>query len=115
MNKVIIVDFDGVLCRHDDFPNVGPIENYVVEALFSLKQLGYTIKIWTCRTASYWGRDREKHIKLVKDFLDEENIPYDELILDLDKPLASVYIDDRAIRYKGNWWKVVNEIVNLDN
>lgn len=57
-------------------------------------------------------KSREEHIKLMQDFMEENDLPYDEIILDetMDKPVAEFYIDDRAIGYKGDWMQTVNEL-----
>ncbi len=107
--KIAVVDFDGTLCKFA-FPDVGPIEPNVKEALETLKKAGYTIKIHSCRTALYWGnsREREIHINMIQDFLMQHKLPYDELITSptMDKPIADVYIDDRAIKYDNNWSEI---------
>lgn len=113
VDKIAIIDFDGTLCKFA-FPDVGPIEPNVKEALETLKKAGYTIKIHSCRTAKYWGRDDERltHSSLIADFLHEHGLPYDELILSptMDKPIADVYIDDRAIRYENNWLEIAERL-----
>ena len=109
--KIVIIDFDGTLCKFA-FPKVGAIEPHVKEALELLKSKGYTIKIHSCRTATYWnpGSNLERgiHIHAILEFLKRNEIPYDELIINpiMDKPIADVYIDDRAIRYEGNWMEI---------
>lgn len=111
--KRIIIDFDGTICK-DEFPDVGSPEPNVREALQQLKDLGYEIMIHSCRTASYW-EDREKHLKIITEFMKKNEIPYDGIVIDknLDKPLAMFYIDDRAIRYDGGWLDVVRMIEKL--
>ena len=104
--KIAVIDFDGTLCKFA-FPDVGPIEPGVKEALETLKETGYTIKIHSCRTATYWRNEKERriHIQMILDFLSQHKLPYDELIMSItmDKPIADVYIDDRAVRYENNW------------
>ncbi len=111
--KIAIIDFDGTLCKFK-FPEVGEIEPNVKKALELLKAKGYTIKIHSCRTATYWGSETErfKHYELMYGFLKKHNIPFDEIILDstMDKPIADVYIDDRAVRYKGNWMEIAKAL-----
>ena len=113
VDKIAVIDFDGTLCKFA-FPDVGPIEPYVKVALEVLKQAGYIIKIHSCRTATYWGREdeREEHIQLIIDFMQKHNLPYDEIILarTMDKPIADVYIDDRAIRYDTNWLEIARKL-----
>ncbi len=107
--KVAIIDFDGTLCKFA-FPDVGPVEPDVKIALQLLKDAGYTIKIHSCRTATYWGNDVERgtHIHAIYNFMSEHDLPYDEIIINpvMDKPIADVYIDDRAIRYENNWLEI---------
>ena len=110
-DKIAIIDFDGTLCKFM-FPKVGPPEPGVKKAIERLKEKGYIIKIHSCRTAKYWGNNRERivHIELILKFLTDNEIPYDELILDMDKPIADVYIDDRAIKYDGNWENIADKL-----
>lgn len=100
IDKIAVIDFDGTLCKFA-FPDVGPIEPNVREALETLKAAGYTIQIHSCRTATYWDNEEERriHIKLIQDFMAKHKLPYDKLILDItkDKPIADVYIDDRGV------------------
>jgi predicted phosphatase len=111
MDKIAIIDFDGTLCKFE-FPDVGPIEPNVKEALETLKKAGWIIKIHSCRTAKYWGNDYERtqHITMIKHFMRLNKLPYDELILTMDKPIADVYIDDRAIRYENNWLEIAKRL-----
>ena len=109
VDKIAVIDFDGTLCKFA-FPDVGPVEPGVKEALETLKKAGYTIKIHSCRTAYYWGDESERavHAHLIKIFMEKHELPYDELILSctMDKPIADVYIDDRAIKYDNNWSEI---------
>lgn len=105
--KIAVIDFDGTLCKFA-FPNVGPIEPDVKEALETLKEAGWTIKIHSCRTATYWGNqaERQTHIRMILDFLKQHKLLYDEVILTTDKPIADVYIDDRGVKYDNNWLEI---------
>ena len=116
VDKIAIIDFDGTLCKFA-FPDVGLIEPNVKIALETLRQAGYTIKIHSCRTATYWNQEDERkvHIRLIQDFMKQHRLPYDELIMSttMDKPIADVYIDDRAIRYKNNWLEIANKLEKI--
>lgn len=111
--KIVIIDFDGTLCKFA-FPDVGPIEPHVRGALETLKRAGYTIKIHSCRTATFWGQEdeREAHILAIKNFVLENGLPCDEIITaeNMDKPIADVYIDDRAIKYENNWLQIAETL-----
>lgn len=113
-DKIVIIDFDGTLCKFA-FPDVGPIEPNIKEALETLKATGYVIKIHSCRTAIYWGRKSERgvHFNLIKDFMKENNLSCDEIIThsSINKPIADVYIDDRAIRYENNWLEIARRLI----
>jgi len=92
VGKIAVIDFDGTLCKFA-FPDVGPIEPNVRMALQMLRDAGYTIKIHSCRTATYWGRpeEREEHILLIKHFMWRHNLFYHEIITDpsMDKPIIN--------------------------
>lgn len=111
--KIAIIDFDGTLCKFA-FPEVGEVEPNVRAALQILKVKEYTIKIHSCRTATYWGSasERGEHVHLILEFLVKHDIPFDEIILgaSMDKPIADVYIDERAIRYENNWLEIAEKL-----
>ncbi len=114
--KRIIIDFDGTICG-SEFPDCGPPEPGVKEALTELSAMGFEIVIHSCRTATYWQNvidegNRLNHIITIACFMREHDLFYDTILIDenMDKPIAEFYIDDRGVGYKGNWKDVVNEI-----
>jgi hydroxymethylpyrimidine pyrophosphatase-like HAD family hydrolase len=99
-SRVFAFDFDGVIAKYDGFvsqEHTGePIEE-VVKAIRILKENGHKILLHSTR-----GDD------LLRDYCKEHNIPFDFInknpTLEGEnpgKPIAYVYIDDRAIRYEG--------------
>jgi hypothetical protein len=111
MERIACVDFDGTI-THFSFPEMGEPQPGVRENLQKLKDMGYTIHIYSCRTNIdlYPSLDaREKSVQNMKDYLDEHEIPYDKVLCN-DKPLAIWYIDDRSIGFRGNWEDVIKEI-----
>lgn len=101
--KIIAVDFDGTLCRHE-FPNIGPPNESVIEAVKEEQSQGSKIILWTVRNGKYlddalkWCAERD----LVFDAVNE-NIPelQDKLGLFSPKILANEYWDDKAVVCKG--------------
>lgn len=109
-NPKIVVDFDGTIAD-DVFPDMGTPQGGVIEALTRLKKAGFDIIIHSCRTGSYF-KDilDENQFERIKEFMSFYNIPYDDIWVP-DKPIASAYIDDKAIRYKDNWKEIVDYLV----
>jgi adenylylsulfate kinase len=96
----IAVDFDGVLAEYDGWKGpavLGPPRSDVVEVLRILREEGWKIVVYTTRA--------EEHIR---GYLHQHQIPYDEINKNSayrnsgSKPVATVYWDDRALRYTGN-------------
>ncbi len=98
------IDYDGTIRNW----RTGELEEGVKEALTRLREAGYYISILSCRTskeyADYSGQQIQK--KNIETFLIDNEIPFDE-ILDYDKPIANVYIDDAGIEYNGNNWEEI--------
>ncbi len=99
--KTIMVDLDGVICTEEAFfdrPLAQPIEG-AREALAKLRAAGHTVVIYTARG---WGEYR-----VAKRWLDEHGLEYDGL--HMGKPVADLWIDDRAIRFT-NWNEVLAQV-----
>ncbi len=116
MNKKIIVDFDGTICG-SDFPDCGPPEPGVREALLELHDMGFEIVIHSCSTGTVWngvedGSNRLHHRTRIVTYMTLHDLYFDGVLMSptSNKPLADFYIDDRGVSYKGNWPDVVNEI-----
>ena len=96
----IAVDFDGVLADYDGWKGaevLGKPRSDVVEVLRILRNEGWKIVVHTTRA------DKE-----INGYLRKYAIPYDEINRNSSyrnsgsKPVATVYWDDRALRYTGN-------------
>jgi hypothetical protein len=99
--RKIAIDFDGVLANY--IPGMAsrdktgsPIAGAKL-SLRKLRNLDYRIIIWTSRPITD---------NLIRWF-EKCEIPYDEII---SKPDFHIFIDDRAIRFEGNWEETLNEI-----
>ncbi|MFN0137531.1 MAG: hypothetical protein ACKVS9_15610 [Phycisphaerae bacterium] len=97
----IMVDLDGVVCSEErvfDRPLADPLPG-AKEALAQLKAAGNTIIIYTARG---WAEYR-----VTKDWLDRHGMAYDAI--HMGKPIAHVWIDDRAIRHT-SWDETLKQL-----
>ena len=114
-DRIIAVDFDSTIAHYDGWKGQGifgkPIQS-VQWALGKFKELGATVVIHTCR----------RETNLVTKYLNEHKIPFDyvnfsprnkKLKLSEAKIGADVYIDDRAIRFSGEWHETYRQVVNF--
>jgi hydroxymethylpyrimidine pyrophosphatase-like HAD family hydrolase len=110
--KIIAIDFDGTIAEYDTFKGKGifgkPIKG-AREAIFEIKKLGYEIMIYTTR----------KEIDLIGKYLIKYGIPVDyinenpqntERDLSPAKMIAEMYIDDRGIKFNGDWEKTLRDV-----
>jgi len=107
--KAICVDFDGVIAELPvDINSFGSMIPGAPEAISELKALGYRIIIHTTRPSH-----REHKERLVA-FLQRHGIPFDEINAnsqcewEAEKPMADLYIDDRALRFEGDWTQTLS-------
>lgn len=107
----VAFDFDGVLHTYKHWVAIDVIDGEPVKGmqavLKTLKELGYGIKIYTCRAAEQKGIDAvrawlEKYEML--GFVDE---------ITAEKPIAICYVDDRAIKFEGNAEKTFMDIISF--
>jgi hypothetical protein len=114
---LISVDFDGTLFQwgdlHDD---TYPFEG-AVEFMQGLKAAGWTIIIFTSRMSPTWwkseGWDPKVAARVFESStaarLDQYDIPYD--IITAEKIPCEYYIDDKAIRFEGDWDAISRRIL----
>jgi adenylylsulfate kinase len=96
----IAVDFDGVVAEYDGWKGatvLGSPRKDVLRVLHTLRSEGWKIIIHTTRSASE-----------ISEYLVRHNIPHDEINQNSSyqnggpKPVATIYWDDRALRYSGD-------------
>lgn len=105
--RCIVIDVDGTLCQHRKSPD----ENYedllpvaeVVDVLRRYREEGFYVILSTSRNMNTHngnvGLITAKTAKLLMDWLDRHQIPYDELHVGKPWPgHGGFYVDDRAIR-----------------
>jgi hypothetical protein len=110
-SRTIGIDFDNTIASADpDNPSeIGPPEPGAIEALKEIHRRGFHIVLLTCRALKQW---KDTDIPKVEAFLKEHGI--DDIIVNITatKPVAMMYIDDRAINYNGNWDAIIKALPN---
>lgn len=100
--KIISMDLDGVLNTYTgnfEKDKLSPVKEGAYEFLEDLAK-DYRIEIFTVR-------DRE----LTLEWLKKNNlINFIENITDKKNPYATVILDDRAVKFEGNYNKTLNDI-----
>jgi len=111
-DRVLLVDFDGTLFPFDELFSKKPPLPGAAEAMRELKQMGFTLRIFSSRLATVWlnaaDEDLYSQIDYMMEMLSKYNIPYDGFAF--QKEPAQFYIDDRAIEFKNNWGEIVSRI-----
>lgn len=105
---IIAVDFDGVLCK-DEFPKIGPPNDYVIDIVKGLINDGHEVVLWTTRNgdeltaAVDWCGERGLHFCNVNGPAPSNEAQYRGIYkTESRKIFADYYIDDRNIEYPGN-------------
>lgn len=102
MKKTICVDLDGVLAQYDGWKGVDHIGDPIpgaVDFTKELSQLGDVV-IFTTRCNPEVNKPSAVHLLVnrVREWLDRHGFEYADIYAGTGKPIASAYIDDRAIR-----------------
>jgi len=107
--RTVAVDFDGTIAQWGELgpngellTNVHP-EPGAKEALVRLREAGYRILIHSARSWEGYGERALVWEREMLAWLDEHEIPWDGVHFEQGKPPALAYVDDRGIRYEGNW------------
>lgn len=111
MTNICCIDFDGTIVDFA-YPDIGAPKPGVKEALQELKKMGFKIHIHSCRTSKELNPlqyDKTQHLIKMMKFFKKNDIPYDKIITEVDKPIARYYIDDKGIEFT-NWNDVINKI-----
>ena len=102
--KNLVIDLDDTLCRNNkgDYSQAKPKKD-VIEKLKIYSTKGFKITIFTSRNMRTYegniGKINIHTLPVIINWLEEHNVPYDEIIL--GKPwcgFEGFYVDDKAIR-----------------
>ena len=106
---LIAVDWDGT-CVHAFWAGErkGTWQDGAIEALHLLSY-GYEVVIWTDRAnhAEAWRGDMPPACREIRTMLDEAGLTGIRIWTQPGKPPAYRFIDNRAIRYRGNWEEIL--------
>lgn len=119
-HKIMALDYDGCMTKHNEFPKCGEPREYVGEVVKILRGLGTKIVIWTCRDRlpnpidplyNDKFNDQEPMIKWLKDNdieVDGINCSFQYAPWDYEarKIYAHMYVDDM-----GFGWEDTDEIL----
>jgi len=108
--KVVAVDLDGTILEYSGWKgqkHFGKPIDGAKEALQKLKDEGYVIVIWTTR----------RNTADIAKVLNMYGIPFDYINENPYQPpdcsnkiYADVYVDDRAVGFRGDWSKALLEV-----
>lgn len=99
MQRALCIDFDGVLhafrtgWQGHDVVADGPVPG-AVRACWKLHEAGWKLYVLSSRM----------HLEPVQEWLDRHDFP--PMTLTRVKPIAMAYIDDRGVRFDGDWESV---------
>lgn len=108
--QTVVFDFDGVIHSytsgwHGAYVADDPVVPGIREAIQSIRDAGYRVVVVSTRCASPEGRGT------VRRYLRDNGIEVDDVTK--EKPPAIVYIDDRAICFRGDTGTLLNQIENF--
>lgn len=101
--KVIAIDFDGTITEDSPFPITGKVRPKAIEVIKKLQKV-YTCVLWTCRRGHYLLEAVEilEQNGVVFEYINSTPPPY----ISSPKVYADVYIDDRSINTKIDWYEI---------
>lgn len=112
--KTICIDIDGTICEYQDWKgeeSFGKILPGAQEYIYKLKADGWFIIIFSTRSDKSAIANFLTANEICYDSINEN--PHQPLNAVGGKPIADVYLDDRAITFRGNWSEAYNTIINF--
>lgn len=114
----IAVDVDKTVLAEAEFPELGEPLDGAREGLRDLQRLGFEVILYSCRTNGY-ARDTgvlADNVRRLEEHFQKHGLPYDAIVMPEEgKPFAAFYVDDRGVRFDGDWPAVVRFVSeNMD-
>jgi hypothetical protein len=99
--RTVCVDLDFTLCACEtgSYADAVPVAG-AADALSEIRRAGWFVVIYTARHFNHW--------RITTEWLVTNGFEYDQLVF--GKPPARYYIDDRAIRFDGDWSAVTSRL-----
>lgn len=114
----VAVDMDETLLGAPDYdtptpagqPGMAPANEGAAGAMNTFRELGWRVLVYTARfSKAPTPAHVEQYRDEIVDHLQRENIHFDEVWTG-PKPIADAYIDDKAVRFEGDWYATIREI-----
>lgn len=102
--KNVAIDYDGTLVENVHPLTNGKAKKGASEITNKLKDEGWEIIIFTCRP-NYMRIEMEENLR-------SQNICFDYIAF-FTKPIASLYIDDKGMRFENNWEEIYDWISEM--
>ena len=120
------IDFDGVLhvgdidqsvpfeelCERAHEPIFDSLLEGAIESLRRLEEIGATMFILSCRNITE-GRMKGQAVEMLKWLQSKGIFSIKKVWVGMGKPMADIYVDDKMIKYKGDWDQVLRKIEKL--
>lgn len=109
--RTVGIDLDGTICTEISTTNLrshryeAKLLPGALESLQWLRDNGYQIIIYTGRDISW--------TTVTKKWLDDNNVPYDSLIL--GKVSFHAYLGNEAVHFNGNWEDSLKNLIKVAN
>lgn len=115
MKKTVCVDLDGVLAKYDGWQGVDHIGDPLPDAVRLTQELSKFADVVIFTTRCNPEVNKPEHTSLlvsrVRRWLDKHGFEYADIYCGIGKPIASAYIDDRAIQYRPQDGHLVEDII----
>jgi hypothetical protein len=113
--NVILVDLDGTLATGGDASAgiIGEPNQTAFNVLSQLRNSGFQVVIWTCRTSSYWKHspmELRGIVETITKWVKEHDAPCNGILM-WDKPIFSGYFCDKSWNVR-DWAQMLRDCLS---